>query len=272
MPQLSCHQERVFKLQKVSNLASSLVVLLSGLPPSLRYKWLSCGEINELLTFDLECLRASCFHATKLGHLECRKFLKPCVRFYRLQRMESSSSTLQEERGASNWSLPTLPSNYFTSEIFLGHVKAVDDFVSFNATRKRKASSEVQVTTPARKKRNSTAPTVTPSPKKSKTSPQQPPCRGWRAEKLYDIFQLSFQDCRQCTGMEVKTPTEIGLSEIYKNFKDFTNLAFFCEESAVVNNKSADDNKTCYVLRSRQCLRSLAPGTKATGLCASCGP
>jgi hypothetical protein len=68
--------------------------------------------------------------------------------------------------------------------------------------------------------------------------------------------------------MEVKTPAEIGLSTIYKNFKDFSKLAFFCEESA--DDKS--DNTTCYVLRSKQCVQSLAPGTKATGLCVSCGP
>jgi hypothetical protein len=61
--------------------------------------------------------------------------------------------------------------------------------------------------------------------------------------------------------MDVETPNEIGLSAIYKNFKDFPKLAFFCDEST-------DDNKRCYVLRSREC----ALGTNATGLCESCGP
>jgi hypothetical protein len=64
-------------------------------------------------------------------------------------------------------------------------------------------------------------------------------------ERIYDLFQLSFQDCRQCTGtgtgMEVSTPAESGLSPIYKNLKDFPNLAFFREQTA-------DDNKSCNVL------------------------
>jgi hypothetical protein len=48
MPQLSRHQEQALKLQKVRNLASTLVALRSDWPPSLRHKWLSCSaEMNE---------------------------------------------------------------------------------------------------------------------------------------------------------------------------------------------------------------------------------
>jgi hypothetical protein len=49
MLELSC-QEQLLKLQKVSNLASSLVALLSGLPSPLLYKWLSCAEISKFLS------------------------------------------------------------------------------------------------------------------------------------------------------------------------------------------------------------------------------
>jgi hypothetical protein len=103
---------------------------------------------------------------------------------------------------------------------------------------------------------------------KSQKASQQRPCQGWTAEKLYDLFQLSFQHFRQDTAMEVTTPAEIGLSPIYKNRKDFPNLAFFRDESA------DDDNKTCYVLRSRQCAQYIALGTmnKSTRLCDICGP
>jgi hypothetical protein len=63
MPPLS-RQDKLLKLQKVANLTSSLVALLSGLPSLLLYKWLSCAEISKLLTsgdapFDIDCLRAS---------------------------------------------------------------------------------------------------------------------------------------------------------------------------------------------------------------------
>jgi hypothetical protein len=272
MAQLSWN-ERVLKLQKVSNVASSLVALLSCLPPTLLCKWLSCAEMNELLTYGnmslgLDCLRASCTQATKLGHLETRKFLSTNTTFYRFKTIQSSS-TLQDERDA-DWVLPQLPSSYFVSKIFCHYVNVVNDFVSFNktiATRKRKSFSEVEVTctsTPAGKKSKSTgtkATTVTPSPK-SKVASQQPRCRGWTAEKLYDLFELSFRDCSQCTGMDVETPDEIGLSAIYKNFKEFPNLAFFCEESG------DNDSIRRYVLRSRQCTFS----ANVTGLCVSCGP
>jgi hypothetical protein len=119
MPHLST-QDRALKQQKVSNLASSLVALLSCLPSLLLYKWLSCAEMNELLTSsNIDCLRASCTQATKLGHLECRRFLKTKVRFYRLNGIGIElTSTLQDERGA-NWSLPQLPSVYFDSAILL---------------------------------------------------------------------------------------------------------------------------------------------------------
>ena len=50
MMQLSWN-DRVLKLQKVSNVASSLVALLSCLPPTLLCKWLSCAEINELFSY-----------------------------------------------------------------------------------------------------------------------------------------------------------------------------------------------------------------------------
>jgi hypothetical protein len=181
---------------------------------------------------------------------------------------------LQNER-SGNWILPQLPPSYFASVTFLEHVKLADDFISFTgiiATKKCKVSSEVPVastSTPTRKKSNLTGgqdPTVTPSPK-SKEAPQPPPCEGWKAEELNNVFQLSFQDSKQCAGMEVSTPAEIALSPIYKNFKDFPNLVFFREESA-------DDNIRCYVLRSRQCAQYLAPGTlhNRTKLCVSCGP
>jgi hypothetical protein len=69
MPQLS-RQDKVLQLKKVSNVATSLVALLSGLPPRLLYKWLSCAELNQLLTgkipLGIDYLRASCAQATKL--------------------------------------------------------------------------------------------------------------------------------------------------------------------------------------------------------------
>jgi hypothetical protein len=157
MPQLIWN-ERVLKLQKVSNVASSLVALLSCLPPTLLCKWLSCAEMNELLTYGnmslgLDCLRASCTQATKLGHLESRKFLKTKTTFYRFKTIQSSS-TLQDERDA-DWVLPQLPSSYFALETFLDYVNIVNDFVNFNetiATRKRKASLEVAVTSTSTRK------------------------------------------------------------------------------------------------------------------------
>ena len=154
MPRLSA-QDTALKQQKVSNLASSLVALLSCLPSLLLYKWLSCAEMNELLTSSnincLDCLRAYCTQATKLGHLECRRFLKTKVRFYRLKGIESSR-TLQEERGA-HWSLPKLPRRSFPLEIFQDYVKAVNDFVSYNKeiSKKRKAISPVDLSTPSKR-------------------------------------------------------------------------------------------------------------------------
>ena len=120
--------------------------------------------------------------------------------------MESSSSTLHEERGASNWSLPKLPSSYFTSEIFLDHVRAVNDFVSYNneiiATKKREACEEAippdESSTPS-KQQNVEVHHQTPT---SVTRPASlleitcPPVAQITPEKEV----ASFQACRGWTG------------------------------------------------------------------------
>jgi hypothetical protein len=289
MPRLS-HQEQGFKLQKVSDLASSFVVLLSGLPPSLRYKWLSCAEMDHLFqdvgnTFlGIDSIRASCVHATKLGHLECRKFLKTCVRFYRLQRMESSSRTLQEERGA-NWVLQPLPSSYFTTEILLNHVRAVNDFVSYNeeiiATNKRKACEEAiiprdesstptkrqnvevhhqtptSVTRPASLVEITCPPVAQITPEKDALSFQA--CRGWTGDQYEPLFRQSLTEFSYSVAMDAQPTHVFGIASVYINIKGASELAF-CYEP-----------EKGFKLRSKACTGRAADTTnRRFSLCGSC--
>jgi hypothetical protein len=272
MPILS-YQDKLVKQQKISNLASSVVALLSCSLFPLLNKRLSCVKMSELLTstntpLDIGCLQVSCKQATKIGSLECRMFGKASIKLYRLTGIETSLA-LTDERGP-NWILPKLPNSFFVSEQFLDHVKEVNDFISFTdticTTTEGIASVLVPVSntpTPAPKK-NSTSqggeyPNVTPSPINKGTC--QKACQGWKGEKFHGLFQHSFNACTHCEGLEVSTPTVIALSPIYKEREDFSNLAFFAEDDA--------DDKKSYVLRSRECTRLVSD--YRSSLCLSCG-